>query len=551
MRKEWNLLSEAGKEKGKLSVEEITKILLENRGIRTREEIDDFLHPPDPFRLTARELEIDSKEVTKAVKRIKKAIKEGEKIIVYGDYDTDGVCAAAIMWQAIFALGAKKAMPFIPKRETGYGMRVEQIDEFAKEGVSLIVTVDNGVISYPQVGHAKKLGIDVVVTDHHLPGKAKLKATALVHTTKLSGCGVAWFLANQLKEQGLELVTLGTIADVMPLQGPNRAIVKKGLTALRTTKIPGLLALYQAAGIAKEKIGTYEVGYIIGPRLNAAGRMEDPMEALRLLCTPRQERALDLANKIDRQNRERQLLTAQTTLHARDLWLTADGGKGSLIFVSHESYEEGIVGLVAGKLMEEFYRPTIIVSRGEIFSRASARSISGFNILEAIRSCADLLGSHGGHAQAAGFTVETAKLTELKTRLRKIADQEIDKTKLIPLLKIDLELELENLSSSFWEKLREFEPYGFGNPEPVFLTRNLTVADTKVVGSSSQHLKLRVTSATSQVIFEAIGFGFGDYFSRLSPGKPIDLAYNLIADEWNGEKCLQLKIKDIRLSHGN
>jgi single-stranded-DNA-specific exonuclease len=335
----------------------------------------------------------------------------------------------------------------------------------------------------------------------------------------------------------------------MPLLGPNRSIVKYGLESLHETKIPGLVALFQAAGIAREKIGTYEIGFIIGPRLNAAGRMEDPMEALRLICTKDKERAVSLATKIDEQNRQRQLLTEQATLHARSLWLT-DDGKRKMIFVSHESYEEGIVGLVAGKLMEEFYRPAIVVSKGEKYSRASARSTPGFNIIEAIRACADILGPHGGHPMAAGFTVETVKLEELKMRLVKIAEREINKEKLTPVLKIDMRLDCRQLTLELCEKLTELAPFGVGNPEPVFLTRGFLVADAQLVGANSSHLKLHLTCPSLGIIFEAIGFGKGNLFSSLSPEVKIDLVYNLSLDTWNGNRRIQLKIKDLKVSDG-
>lgn len=552
--KKWTVL--ASGEKRPTNQEEILKILLKNRGLNTKKAVEEFLNPPSPYTLTASRLGIDSREVAKAVKRLKKAIKNGEKIIVYGDYDTDGVCATAIIWETLHQLGAQ-VMPFIPTRGEGYGLKAERIGQFKKEGVSLIITVDHGIIAYDQLEQAKKIGLEVIVTDHHLPGKKKLKAYALIHTIKLSGAGVAWFLCCQLDKPGLELVTIGTVADIMPLLDVNRAIVKYGLQELRETKIPGLLALFEIAGLPKEKIGMYEIGFIIAPRLNAAGRMEDPMDALRLLCTKKWEKTKELADSLNQHNRQRQLLMEEMTLHARALWLSQDG-KGKLIFVSHESYEEGIVGLVAGKLMEEFYRPAIVVARGETHSRASARSINGFNIVEAIRACGDLLGSHGGHAMAAGFTVETTRLEELKLRLLQLAEKQIDEEKLNPILKIDSELDCSSLTFDLWEKLLCFAPFGFGNPEPVFLTRNLEVVDAHSVGASSQHLKLRITCPVpassvggSRVTFDAIGFSLGSKFSSLSPEKRIDLVYNLVVDEWNGKKRLQLKIKDLRLNDGN
>ncbi|MFZ5365946.1 MAG: single-stranded-DNA-specific exonuclease RecJ [Patescibacteria group bacterium] len=546
--KKWTILNKLKNQKSKIKIDQIVKILLANRGIKTKKEVKEFLNPPDPYKLTAKDLGINPKQVAGAVKRIKMAISKKEKIIIYGDYDTDGVCATAILWETLHKLGAE-VMPFIPKREEGYGMRIERIDEFAKDKIGLIITADHGIVALKQVEHAQKIGIDVIVTDHHLLGAKIPKAKAIVHTTKLSGSGVSWFLATRLGKPGLDLVTIGTVVDVMPLIGVNRCLVYHGLSEVRKTKRLGLRQLYKAAGIIPENIGTYEIGFIIGPRLNAAGRIEDPMESLRLLCTKDVEKAALLARKIDQQNRERQLLTEQMTIHARDLWLTQDG-KGKLIFVSHQSYEEGIVGLIAGKLVDEFYRPAIIVAQGEKYSRASARSINGFNIVEAIRICADILGPHGGHALAAGFTVETARIEELKTRLSQFTERELDEEKLTPVLKIDLELDFSDINLELFENLKKLEPFGFANPEPVFLSRNLTITDAKVVGGDGKHLKLRVACPLSLVTFDAIGFGMGSIFQELSPDEELDLVYTLTCDQWNNEKRLQLKIKDLRASDG-
>lgn len=548
--KRWSILSED--RRGKME-DRIIKILLANRGVKTEKEIKEFLNPSSPYDLAPKDVDISSKELAKALSRIKKAIKSKEKVVVYGDYDTDGVCATAIVWEALNKRGVE-IMPFIPKREEGYGMKVERIDEFKKDGVSLVVTVDQGIVANAQVEHASKIGIDVIITDHHLKGKKKPKAEAIIHTTQLAGAGVAWFLANFLAKKfnqkklvpKLDLVTIGTITDVMPLLGVNRAIVKHGFLDVRQTKRPGLVSLYQSAGIAPEKIGAYEIGFIIGPRLNVSGRMDDPIDSLRLVCTPKPERAADLAQILEQRNRERQVLTDRLTNQARELWLKEDG-KSNLIFVSHETFQQGVVGLVAGKLTEEFYRPAIVVAWGKEFSRASARSINEFNIAEAIRSCADILGSHGGHPLAAGFTVETKNLEKLRKRLVKIAEERLDSTKLTPVLKIDLELELEQLTLQLYQELKKLRPFGFGNPEPVFLTRNLIVKEASLVGGDSQHLKLLVTSHQSLITIPAIGFGLGERFSELSPEKKIDLAYNLIINEWDGNKELQLKIRDLRI----
>jgi len=542
----WRIINKIRNPKLEIRNEDVIRILLENRGLKTKKEQEEFLQPPKPQGLTAKELGISSVDLKKAITRIKKAIKAKEKIIIYGDYDTDGVCGTAILWEAIYRLRGK-VMPFIPKRKEGYGMKVAQLEEMAKEGVKLVITVDQGIAAIKQAKKAKKLGLDLIITDHHLPGEKKPEASAVLHTTKLSGAGVAWFLAKNLgDESGLDLATIATVADVVPLIGPNRSIAKYGLEAVRKTKRIGLISLYQTTGISPENIGTYEISFIIGPRLNASGRMDDPLDSLRLICTKDENRAMELARKIEEKNHQRQELTEQILIHARNLWLNSDG-TSSLIFVQDKSYEEGVIGLVAGKLVEEFYRPAVVVAPRENHWVASARSIEEFNIVEAIRACAEFLGPHGGHRKAAGFTIEESKISLVRQRLIDLAQQKLDEKNLKPTLTIDLELSLKDLSLSLYEQLTTLAPFGEGNPQPVFATRNVQVLDAQLVGSESKHLKLRLVDSVSGFTVEAIGFGFGDFFSQLSPEVPIDIAYNLITDEWNGKRKIQLKLKDIKI----
>jgi len=545
----WRILNQIKAKNSKQRREEIVKALFENRGLKTIKHREEFLNPKNPYKLTPKEIGISSVQLIKALKRIKKAIKNKEKVIVYGDYDTDGVCATAIMWEALNRLGAE-VMPYIPQREEGYGLKVEVIDRMAKDGVKLIVTVDQGIVHSRQVSHAKKLGVEVIITDHHQPGGKKPRTVALIHTTDLAGAGVAWFLANWLtkkinpkkKPHGLDLATIGTITDMVPLVGPNRSIVKFGLKSVRKTKRLGLLSLYQFAGIDKEKIGAYEVGFIIGPRINASGRMDDPMEALRLVCTRDEDRAISLAQKINRKNKERQELTRQTSIHARNLWLKQDG-QSALIFVYHQSYEHGVVGLVASKLKDEFYRPAVVLAPRKDFWVASARSVDEFNIVEAIRELKNLIGEHGGHKRAAGFSVASEKLEEVKKRLVNNAEKSLDKSKLTPRLEIDAEVELTDLNLAFYQELEKFAPFGMGNSQPVFVSRQVMVSNLKAVGAERQHLKFWVSG------FEAIAFGKGDLLPQLSPDKPVDIAFNFLLNRWNNREKLELRVKDIKKIH--
>jgi single-stranded-DNA-specific exonuclease len=545
----WQIINQ----KNIFQTEEIIKILLKNRGLKNKKEIEDFLNPKKPQDLTVAQVGISPAQLKKAILRIKKAIKNKEKIIVYGDFDTDGVCGTAILWEALHHFGAD-VLPFIPKRDEGYGLKAERLEEMAKDGVNLIITVDQGIVAYSESKKAKKLGIDLIITDHHVFGEKKPQALAIVYTKKLAGCGVAWFLARNLyqalekKENlvGLDLVAMGTITDLVPLVGPNRSLVKYGLSALSKTKRPGLRALFDFAGLSQKELGVFEASYIIGPRINAAGRMDDPMESLRLICTNDESRAISLAQKIDQRNRERQVLTQQMMVHAREL-LLKEGEQNSLIFISHESYQEGVIGLVAGKLTEEFYLPSVVISQGKDISRASARSINEFNIIEAVRECQEILKSHGGHPRAAGFTIETAKISIMKEKLLKIAKKKLKGHDLSPTLKIDLKIDVDLLTQNFFQELKKLEPFGEGNPQPVFLSSGVKVIQAQTVGTEKQHLKLRLgSSIDNSFTIEAIGFNLGSFFSKLSPEQKIEVVYNLTANEWNGHQGLQLKIKDLK-----
>ncbi|MEK7065564.1 MAG: single-stranded-DNA-specific exonuclease RecJ, partial [Patescibacteria group bacterium] len=409
------------------------------------------------------------------------AIEKKESVVVYADYDADGITAGAIMWETLHKLGAD-VMPYIPHRvEEGYGLSIKGIDTVReKYNATLIVTVDHGITAWEKVKYAQSLGIDVIVTDHHVK-PSKLPDCLIVHTTGISGAGVSWFVAKELTPQpDLALAAIGTIADMMPLVGPNRSIAKYGLEAINKTSRVGLNALLADAGLTKGSLGTYEVSHMIAPRLNAMGRIEHALDALRLLCTGRKDKAAVLAQTLGLKNRERQQLTAETTVHALSL---VPKTTKKLIFIVHESYNQGVIGLVAGKLVEEYYLPAIVVSKGEVYSKASARSIAGFNIVEAIRSASDILVDVGGHPMAAGFTVETKNLAALQDRLEKLAAKELSEDKLTRVLRIDAEIPLEMVTEELWQKLRAFEPFGFGNPEPTFATKRVKVAEARLVGA--------------------------------------------------------------------
>lgn len=535
------------------SVESLLQQLLQNRGVTSQKEINAFLHPPDPSSLTPEDVGIDTSSLKKAISRIEKAIKDKESIVVYADYDADGITAGAIMWEVLWKLGAR-VMPYIPHRvEEGYGLSEKGIEAVRVQyDPKLIITVDHGITAHEKAAIAKKLGIDVIVTDHHVKPK-KLPDCLIVHTTALSGSGVSWFVAKELLASAkldtqfspLELSAIGTIADLLPLTGVNRSIVKFGLAAIRKTKRVGLNALIAEAGIEKQSLDTFSVSHMLSPRLNAMGRLEHALDALRLLCTKDEAKASLLAQKLGITNKERQQLTIDTVTHAKNL---VPKELKNIIFISDESYNPGVIGLVAGRLVEEFWRPAIVLATSDGFAKASARSIPGFNIVEAIRSCSDLLVDVGGHPMAAGFTVETKNISKLQKKLESIAQKELNEEKLIRTMKIDAEVPLSFVSEKLWSALQMLQPFGFGNYEPIFASRGVKATDVRLIGATRKHLKLKVRAEGSREPFDAVGFNMSDMYGKLQSDAPIDIAYTVDMNEWNGKRNLQLKIKNILIS---
>lgn len=547
-------------------IKEIIDILLQNRGFKTEKQRESFLHP------TIKELNEDffeKKQLKKALERISLAIKNNEQIIVYSDYDVDGITGGAILWETLDSLGAK-VMPYVPNRmDEGYGMSKKGIDSILSQypDAKLIVTVDHGITAVEQTLYAKEKGLDVIITDHHTIGRDLPKADAIVHSTELAGSGVAYVFSRKIlrhcsdaihgiqnkdathlrghvnrittDSEHLALAALGTIGDLVPLTGANRVIAKYGLEALNKTKRIGLLSLFEAAKLLGKKIGTYEVGFVIAPRINASGRLTHALDALRLLCTKSEKRARELASLLNSTNLERQAIMAQSSEHA--ITLITDERK--LLFVAHESYHEGVIGLIAGRLVEKYYRPAIVIAKGTILSKASARSITGFNIVEAIRNSSDLLLNVGGHPMAAGFTIETEKLSLLEEKLRAHVEEILPDHLLERELKIDTVLPFSAISKKLFSQIQSLAPFGIGNPEPIFATENVQVIDATVVGSEGQHVRLRIEH--EGVGFEAIAFGKGQLYGSLSPNESVNIAYNITENTWNGNTKMQLKVKDI------
>ena len=537
--KNWNILG-----KSTNTIDEIIEVLFNNRGIIDKEL---FLHPKNPINLTPKDVGINSRELKRAFQRVQKAIDGKESIVVYMDYDADGITAGAVLWEALHELGAH-VMPYVPHRvDEGYGLSKKGIDRVQKEfDPSLIITVDHGITAASQVAYAKKHGIDVVVTDHHVK-QQRDPHCPLIHTTDLAGVGVSWFLANMLltknKEKArdlLALVAIGTIADMVPLVGANRSLVVYGMKELKTTKRLGIGALFKSAGIIQDAITTSDVSHILAPRINAMGRLEHALDALRLLCTKNAARAASLAQVLQVTNSERQQLTIDTTLHAVKLYKDSKNIPNILV-ISDASYNQGVIGLVAGKLVETYYRPTIVIAQGEIISKALVRSIRGFDVISFLRNHSSLLVDVGGHPMAAGFTIETKNIRKFTKEVESAAKKDIKDALLVRSIAIDVEIPLTAVRLSLYERIADFAPFGLGNPEPVFATKNVIVESIRLIGAKQNHLKLKLSS------FDAVGFGMGELYGKIKQGMTVDIAYTIDMNQWNGNTSLQMKLRDIKL----
>jgi single-stranded-DNA-specific exonuclease len=538
------------------SLDDIFAVLLANRGISSKREIEDFLFP-ELSKITHKSVGIDEEQLERAIKRIQKAIKLNQKIIIFGDYDVDGITGTAILWESIYQ-EYKNVSPYIPDRfEEGYGLSVKGIDNLLKKypDTKLIITVDNGIVAYEALKHAKKLKIDVIVTDHHVKGKEELDCFALIHTTQICGAAVGYMLSLALRnqplidsDQFLDLVALATVADLVPLTGASRAFVKFGLEALLKIQRPGLQALFNLSGIGKDKIGVYEIGHVIGPRLNASGRILSAMDSLRLLCTKRYDKGQELAVKLDQTNKERQLLTEEFTQIACSQ--CEEINLDRISFVSHTDFNEGVIGLVASRLVERYYKPSFVVSIGKDISKGSARSISGVNIIEMIRAVGVHVVQAGGHPMAAGFTVETTKIEILRDALQKHAEKIVADEHLERKLSIDLKLKLDDITMDLYKKIQLLAPFGMKNPEPLFVSKKVIIEEARAIGANGKHLKLKLNQESriknQGDAFDAVAFGMGEKISDLKTGSLIDIVYTIDLNVWRGKESLQLKIKDLK-----
>jgi single-stranded-DNA-specific exonuclease len=543
---------------------------LYNRGVREAAAIQTFLAPPaqfnDPFAIL---------DLRQAVERIRAAITAREQIVVYGDFDADGVTATALLVQTLKALGAN-VDAYIPHRvDEGYGLHCESLDRIAARGAQLVITVDCGIRSAKEVAYGQSLGMHMIVTDHHdiqqdehgcdiLP-----PALAVVNTKRqgdpyafkgLAGVGIAFKLAQGLMRLEatdpvapgpvmlktsdlLDLVALGTVADIAPLLDENRYLVQRGLAELNHPRRPGLIAMLAESKLPVGKVSAYSIGFVLGPRLNAAGRLASAQIGYELLTAADVLSAKVRADELGRLNRERQEKTQELVERAKER-IATDGDGRYLYFLGGEAFHPGIVGLVAGRITEDLYRPSIVVEVGPTESRGSCRSIPEFNITRGLDECRELLVRHGGHAMAAGLTVKNENLPELQRRMEAIAARELAGRDLTPVIAIDAEYDLAERDAAFCGLLRQLEPYGEANPQPVFVSQGLEVVrdSPRLVGGDGRHLKLRVRARGSRLEWEVIAFRMGAWYDGL-PAR-IDLAYCLEVNDFNGG--LQLNAKDLR-----
>ena len=531
--------------------------ILFQRGITDPAAVEAFLayrspNPDDPFQLNGMEAAVD---------RIRRAVKDQEQIAIYGDFDADGVTASVLLVQALRAMGAARVQPYIPHRiREGYGLSLEALEQLADQGNQLVITVDCGIRAVEQIRSAGRAGLDVIVTDHHTVSSELPPAVAVIDPKReddtypnpgLAGVGVAFKLVQGLTQAGLrmdglaeedllDLVALGTVADLAPLLGENRNLVYRGLQVINAAHRPGIAALLRQAGVRPGQATAATIGYGLGPRVNAAGRMAHAYDAAKLLITQDPAEADLLAERLNALNRERQEQTREMTALALARAVDEDQDD-SLLFAADPVFPSGIVGLIASRLVESHYRPAVVVQVGEENAVGSCRSIAEFHITDALDRCEPLLVKHGGHAAAAGFTVLVENLTALREQLTAIAREQLSHKLLVRKLVIDAELELSALPF-LQPVLSKLEPCGYDNPTPLLLSQNVRVDQHRAVGHDGAHLKL--TLAEGERKFDAIAFRMGHH--QLELRERMDVVYYLEENEWNGRINLQLNVQDMR-----
>lgn len=552
-----------------LTPEKLISLILQHRKIK---DVKEFLNPKPPSSISLSDFDLKYKKsfanVTGILDRIKK---DNGMIVVYTDYDADGITGGAILWETLHHLGFK-AMPYVPDRKKeGYGFSIAGIDNVIKQfDPRLIISVDHGITKAREVEYAKKKNIKVIVTDHHLKSDETPKADAIFHIPALSGSGVAYFFAKEIykhfssltanndlltanfSSDYLALASIGTIADLVPLVGPSRSIVKHGLEVFPKVTRFGIRHILKQAGIEGRKITPYEVGFIIAPRINAVGRLYHAIDALRLLCTTSEEKARELAGKIGKINTDRQALVEKYVNEARSILQTKSKSANrhlqgepatKIIILVSDSWNEGIIGLIASKIAEEFYRPVIVMTKTDGHYKGSARSIPSFHVTDFLRGLKDHLVDVGGHAQAAGFTVEEKKLAGFKAAAIKSAEKLIREKDLERQVSADIKIPVSKINISLARSLESLEPFGIGNPRPAFLSQAV-ITGARLFGKQNDHLKVFVSDPdyplhTADHSIEMIAFGQAELFKNLNRGQETKVVYTLEIDRWNNNERIR------------
>ena len=538
----------------------IAKILV-SRGLTTPQQVKKFLYPEisdlfDPLLL---------KDMDKAVDRIIYALKDNQKIMIFGDYDVDGITATSLIFLVLNRLGADVSY-YLPNRLIeGYGLSEEGILEAEKRGAKLLISVDCGVTAINEVEFAYQKGIDCIITDHHEFSDTLPRAVAIINPKQkekgypggeLSGVGVAFKLAQALYrrldqdeaelEEHLDLVALGTAADIVPMTNENRILTKFGMDQIIRTTKPGLKSLIFISGLLGKDIGTGQVVFILAPRINAVGRLGDAVKAIKLLTTKDEQLGSRLARDLNLENNRRKKIDETTLDEALEMIeQTVDLSRDKAIVLASSKWHQGVIGIVASRLVERYHRPTILIAIDGNEGKGSARSISGFDMYDALKECSNYLLKFGGHKYAAGLSIDPKNIQKLRDKLRAFSEKTLKQEDLVPRLTIDSELEFDSIDDKLVDTLNLFSPFGPQNLRPVFLTRNLEIlGEPYVVGNN--HLKLKVKK--NDRIFDAIGFGFGDWVKPLSMKRiKIDLVYVIERNTWNGNSKLQLRIKDLKI----
>lgn len=561
----WNIVRHDAERVAELvrecAVSPLVAVLLANRGIDTAEHARRFLSPVladlhDPFLMH---------DMEKAADRLRDAVLENETICVYGDYDADGVTSIAVVTGFLREIGAD-CFYHVPNRlEEGYGLSRSGVSSAAEKGARVIVTADCGITAFAEAELCRALGIDLIITDHHTPAEGLPSACAVVNPmrgdcpfpcTSLAGVGVAFnlliALRGRLRNAGffanrrepdlrdyLDLVALGTIADIVPLVDENRILVSSGLCRLSTADRVGIRALKKVAGIADD-VDSVAVGFRLAPRLNAAGRLDDASVAVELLLTDDRERAGELAAQLNAGNEERQALEQEILNDALEMVKTDTSlhGRKSIVLAS-ESWHSGVIGIVASRIVELYHRPTILIALQDGNGKGSGRSIPGFHLHDALRACSEHLIRFGGHKYAAGLTIDEGTLEEFAERFDEFAAGLLAEEDLLPEIRIDAELAPDDISLDVAEQVASLEPFGSGNTRPVFLLRCAKVMEKSVL--KGRHVRLRL--AVGVTYLEAMGFSMA---GRIPDGEYLDVVFSLEVNAWNGRKCVRLRLKDAR-----